>query len=142
MSKKVFKVVIMDLVIMTLVLLAVFNKTVESVLGALLFVGGLCMLSIYGIYYVTKPVWLEVHKQKELLNTNEKQNTLNATLFNFIKYYDLHELIGNNTIMHAVRWLVFIITGLLLYLHLYSRFVTWAAKYCVELMDKIISIIK
>ena len=41
MSKKVFKVIIMDLVVMTLVLLAVFNKTVESVLGALLFVGGL-----------------------------------------------------------------------------------------------------
>ena len=113
MSKKVFKVIIMDLVVMTLVLLAVFNKTVESVLGALLFVGGLCMLLIYCIYYMTKPVWLEVHKQKELLNANEKQNTLNTALFSFIKHYDLHELIGNNTIVHVVRWLVFIITGLL-----------------------------
>ena len=122
MSKKVFVTIVTDLVITALILLAVFNTTVESVLGALLFVGGFCMLSIYGIYYVTKPVWLEVHKQKELLNTNEKQNTLNTALFSFIKHYDLHELIGNSTIMHAVRWLVFIITGLLLYLHLYSTY--------------------
>lgn len=141
MRKRAFVKIVTDLVIATLVLSAVFNSTVESILGALLFIGGLCMLLIYGMYQVTKSVWLEVHKQKELLRTDTKQNTLNSALFSFFKYYDFYELVDNCTVIHILRWVSFIITGILLYFNLYSKFVIWAANYCVELLTEIINMV-
>lgn len=139
MNKKVFVMIVTNLIIVTLVILAVFNTTIESILGALLLVGGLCMLLIYCVYHITKPIWLEVHKQKELLLTDTNKNTISNPLLSIIKYYDLHEFIGNCSVTSIIRWIVFIVTGFLLNFHLYSRFAIWAANHCIEYLNKILS---